>query len=552
MKYSILVRIYEKLEATTKKLEKIDILAEFYKKTKLEELVIVVRLSQGDLGIDFGIAKQMMKEVIKRAYGISESDVVKKFKETGDLGKVAEFFAANRKQVMLSHSELSVEKVYENLRKLPFITGHGSVERKISLLAELLSNASPLEARYIVRTVLGDMRIGVAAGIIRDAIAKAFSQDVKDVERAYDFLGDYGKVAEMAFKGEVKASIELGKPVRVMLAERAPNLKEALETFEHAALEFKYDGFRLVIHKKGSKIWLFSRRNEDVTKQFPEIVEAAKKNLMAKSCIVEGELLAVDVGGKPLPFQVLSRRIQRKYNIEKMTREIPVQLNLFDIIYLDGKNLMNFPLRKRWHALKKIVKKNNKIKLAEHIETKDFKAANKFYHKALNQGQEGLIVKNLDAIYQPGKRIGYWLKVKPVLEPLDLVIVGAEWGEGKRAKWLGSLLLACKANSSFIETGKMASGLTEDQLEELTKKLKPLIIEEKGKQLKIKPKVVVEVAYEEIQESPKYPSGYALRFPRLLRIRDPEDKGPEDINTIDDIKELYRQQKKVKSRIGKK
>ena len=548
MKYSTLAQTYETLNATTKKLKKADILASLYKKCSREGLAVIVRLSQGLVAAeDFGVARQMMKEVIKKAYGASDAEVVRKFKETGDLGSVAEFFAPHRKQATLVRKELSVKHVYENLQKLPDITGSGSVERKISLIAELLSNAHPIEGKYIVRTVLGDMRIGVAAGIVRDAISKAFSQDVKKVERTYDFLGDYGRVAEQAAKGKLKAEIKVGRPVRVMLADRSPGLREALEAFEHAALELKYDGFRLVIHKEGKKVWLYSRRNEDVTEQFPELVDYAKKQIKARECIVEGEVLAVDKKGKPLPFQRLSRRIQRKYHIEKMVKEIPVQMNLFDVIYLNGKSLMQEKLRVRWDLLKKTVRVvKEKFQLAEHLETKDFKEAERFYTYSLNQGQEGLIIKNLDAVYQPGRRVGYWLKVKPILEPLDLVVVGGIWGEGKRARWIGSLVLACVHKGKFLPTGKMASGLTEKQLEELTQKLKPLITEEKGRHIKLKPQIVVEVGYEEIQISPKYPTGLALRFPRLLRIRDPKDKGPEDVNTLRDVEKLFKQQKKVR------
>ena len=506
-----------------------------------------MRLSHGIiLGDEFGIANQMMVGVIKKAYGINESDVIKKFKDTGDLGKTAEYFDSHRKQVALSSKNLVVTDVYSHLQKLPNITGAGSVERKISVVTELLSNASPKEARYLVRTVLGDMRVGVAVGIVRDAISKAFSQDVKGVERAYDFIGDYGLVAEQAAKGNLKAEIKVGRPVRVMLAERSPGLKEALATFENPALELKYDGFRISIHKDGTNVWLYSRRNENVTKQFPEIVALARKQVKAKSFIVEGEVLAINKEGRPLPFQKLSRRIRRKYHIESMIKEIPVQMNFFDIIYLNGKNLMQEDLRSRWKQLNKIVKEvKGKFQLAEHLETNDFEKANKFYKYSLSQGQEGLIVKNLDAVYQPGKRVGYWLKVKPILEPLDLVIVGADWGEGRRAKWLGSLLLACSDHGKYLETGKMGSGLTDKQLAEMTKKLKPLIIEEKGKYVKIKPEVVVEVGYEEIQRSPKYPTGFALRFPRLLRIRE-DDKGPKDVNSLADIEKFFNQQKKIK------
>jgi DNA ligase-1 len=296
------------------------------------------------------------------------------------------------------------------------------------------------------------------------------------------------------------------------------------------------------IHKDGESIKLFSRRLDDVTNQFPEIVKWSKEHVKAKSCIIEGEVLAIDKKTeKPVAFQQLSRRIQRKYDIDKMASEIPVQMNLFDIIYLDGESLMQKTLRYRWDTLRGIIKQTKYFCLAEHIETKDMKKAEDFYNKSLDMGQEGVIVKNLDAHYQPGKRVGFWLKVKPIMEPLDLVITGATWGEGKRAKGLGSLLLATKSGSKFLETGMLGSGLTDEQLDEVTKKLKPLITEEKGSEVKIKPNLIIEVAYEEIQKSPKYPSGYALRFPRLLRIRD--EKGPDDVNTLKDIEKLYAQQR---------
>ena len=545
MKYSILAGFYQRLEATTKKLEKRDILAELYRQCE-KDLSRVVLLSSGTVFIageqELGIAREMMRRVIVKTYGVPENDVIKKFKETGDLGNVAEFFSSHRKQHSLAKRELTVEHVFENLRRLPDITGTGSHERKIALVNELLSHASPLEARYIVRTILGDMRIGVAAGIVRDGVAKAFNKDTKEIEHAYDIIGDYGQIAGMARAGRLKAEIQLGRPIRVMLADRAPNLKEAVDKFENPALEFKYDGFRVAIHKDGNSVRVFSRRLEDVTRQFPDIAEWSRENIKARQCIIEGEALAIGRDEKPKPFQTLSRRIQRKYDIEKVMKEIPVQVNLFDLIYHNGKSWMNEPLRERWKKLEEIIEQTKRFCLADHIETKDFKEANAFYKSALSSWQEGVIVKNLDAYYQPGRRVGYWLKVKEILEPLDLVVVGAEWGEGKRARWLGSLVLACRDRSGFVQTGRMASGLTEQQMDELTKKLKPLITKEHGKVAEIKPEVVIEVGYEEIQKSPKYPSGFALRFPKLLRFR--PDKSPADASTIAEVKKIFEMQRK--------
>lgn len=551
MLYKGLAETYEKLEKTTKKLEKRDILAELYKKCPEKVLYKVVLLSMGMVypygEFELGIANELMKRIIEKTCGISRKELEDKYRDTGDLGLTAEFFIQHKKQMTLIRRELTVEKIFENLRELAEVSGTRSQEKKESLVAELLGQATGKEAKYIVRTILGELRIGVAAGIVRDAIAKAFNKEQEDVEHSFDILGDYGKVAELAAQGKLKVEVIIGTPIRVMLAERAPDLKTAMEKFENPALETKYDGFRLCIHKDSKNIKLFSRRLEDVTKQFPEIVEWSMENIKAEKAIVEGELIAIDPKtGNPLPFQQLSRRIQRKYEIEKMVKSIPVQVNLFDIIYLNGENIMHKKLKERWRILQGIIKeKKGRFQLAQHIETKDIKEAQKFYEDSLAMGEEGVIVKNLDAHYQPGKRVGYWLKVKPIMEPLDLVIVGAEWGEGKRAKFLGSLVLAARDPNTgeFLPTGMMGSGLTDEQLKEITEKLKKIIVEEKGREVKVKPKIVLEVGYEEIQRSPKYPTGYALRFPRLLRFREGE-KGPEEADTVDTIERLFRQQKK--------
>jgi DNA ligase-1 len=548
MLYKNLADYYEKLESTSKKLEKAEILSELYSKTPDKILPKLVLLSMGTVYIqgesELGVASELVKRIIEKTFGVSGHEVEKKFKETGDLGLTAEFFIIHRRQLTLARRELTVETVFENLRKLPEVSGSGSQDKKIALVAELLSQASGKEARYLVRTVLGEMRIGVAAGIVRDAIARAFGQEKKEVEHVYDILGDYGRVAEMAKRGNLKVELEVGYPLRVMLADRAKNLKEALEKFEKPCIEMKMDGFRAQIHKKGKQVKIFSRRMDDVTRQFPEVADWTRESVKAAEAIIEGEILSVTKDGKPKPFQVLSRRIQRKYEIERMVREIPVRIDLFDIIFLNGKNLMHEPLRRRWEILGKTIEPlKAKFVLVEHIETRDLEKAEKFYQQCLSMGEEGVIVKNMNAQYQPGRRVGYWLKVKPIMEPLDLVITGATWGEGKRASWLGSLVISARdSGGRFLPTGMLGSGLTEEQMEDLTRKLKKLITEEKGRNVTIKPKIVLEVAYEEIQKSQKYESGYALRFPRLIRLRE-DDKKPEDADTLATMEKLFRQQR---------
>lgn len=556
MDYSILADTYERLESTSSKLGKRDIVAELMKSTPSKHLPSTVLLLTGRVFASYdaeelGIADKMMVRAIAKASGFSEKDITEKFKRTGDLGIAAEECMTARKQHTLLQKHLTVEKVFENVQSIAAIGGFGSQEKKLILIAELLTSASPKEALYIARTILGTLRIGVAEGVIRDAIAKAFGVSAEAVEAAWNLNADYGEIARIAKekgeKGLKGVKVEIGKPIQVLLAEKAEDLKEALDAFEHAAIEFKYDGMRAEIHKRGSDVWIFTRSLEDVSEQFPDLVKLVKSNVNAKSCIIEGEIIGIDSStGKPLPFQMLSQRVQRKHDIERMVKELPIEMNLFDITYLNGEELFSKPFKERRVLLDGIIKQiPNKFQLAQQLVTKDYNEANGFYQRALKSGQEGVIVKNLNSKYQPGRRVGFWLKVKPTMENLDLVIVGADWGTGKRAQWLSSYILACRDpnTGAFLECGMLGTGLSDEQFKDMTHKLKPMIEEEKGRRVKIKPRIVVEVVYEEIQQSPHYSSGYALRFPRLVRERT-QDKGPDEADTIDRVHELFKSQGK--------
>ncbi len=552
MKYSDLCKYYERLEETTKNLEMRDIVAELLQNVSSDDLDIITLAAMGriypsSVDKDIGIAGKLIQRIISKAYGATQNEVVEKFKETGDLGKTAEYFCKNKRQRSLMKKDITVEKVFRNLRMLSETVGSGSEGRKESLVKELLVSAEPVEARYIVRTTIQEMRIGVGEGTVRDAIAKAFDVSSENVEEAYFKLIDYGEVARIAKEegeeGLKSVEIKVGRPLMVMLAERSESLEKAFEEYENVALEIKLDGFRGQIHKDGDKITLFSRRLEDKTEQFPEVVEWARECLKPDRCIIDSEIVAVDGNGEPLVFQNLSKRIQRKYDIDRLKEEIPVQVNCFDLFFVDGENYMNRDLRTRWKKLSEIiVEKEGKFRLVEHIETDSMEEANRFYQKSLRENQEGIMVKNLDAVYQPGKRVGYWQKVKETMEPLDLVIVEGIWGEGKRSNWISSLMLAVRdpKTGEFLKTGKMATGMTEEEFAEITEKLEDLIIKEDGRSVKVKPKLVVEVGYEEIQKSPKYKSGYALRFPRMIRFR--YNKSPEEADTIERLKSLYNKQ----------
>lgn len=424
------------------------------------------------------------------------------------------------------------------------LTGKKSQDKKLSYISELLSSAEPIESRYLVRLILEELRLGVGEGIVRDAIASAFNVDAVLLERARSLTSDLGEVAKIARldgnEGLRRVSIKPGRPIEVMLAQKAEGIEDVLEKFRPAIFEIKYDGARIQIHKDNDKVLLFTRRLENVTRQFPEIVDSAKKNIKVKSAVVEGELVAIKSRDdrKPRPFQDLSRRIKRKYGIREMMDEIPVEVNLFDVVFCEGENKINDRFIERRKLLEKIVKKSDNFRLSELIITKNVEKANDFYQMAIGMGHEGVMAKNPDAPYQPGSRVGYMYKIKPVMETLDLVIVGATWGEGRRAHWMASFLLALMDDDTgrLLSVGRMGTGFTDKQFEEMTSLLKPKIISESGREIKLKPEIVVEVAYEEIQKSPTYESGYALRFPRLVRIR--YDKGVDDIDTIKRLEEL--------------
>ena len=553
MHYKELVEVYSKLEKTTKRLEKVDIISEFLKKTDRGDLSKVINLLQGKVyasweDLKLGMNERLILKVINQSTGISQDKVENLWKKKGDLGKVAEELMKNKPQMTLMSKKLTLDKVYENLRKLSELEGEGTVGRKVSLVAELLSNANFEEAKHIVNTVMGNLRVGVASGIIRDSIAKAFDRDAKEIEDNYNLCVDYGIVAELCREGKLELNLTPGKPIKLMLAIKVDNIKYALKAVDKPAqCEYKLDGARIQCHFDGKKINLFTRNMENVTNQFPDISDHLKNNVKAKSYILDAEACGISKEGRYLPFQNISKRIKRKHDIEKMARDFPIELNVFDVMYYNGNSLMDEPLIKRRKILEKIIKeKKGKIILTKKLVSDDESKIKEFYDEALAAGTEGLMVKNLQSGFKPGRYVNGWVKLKPIMEPLDLVITGAVWGEGKRSKWLSSFIISCKHEDGYLEIGKVGSGVKEKnegvKFSELTKELKKLIINEKGKYVEIKPKIIIEVAYEEIQKSPSYSSGYALRFPRILRDRT-VDKGLSDVDSLERIKKIYKNQR---------
>jgi DNA ligase-1 len=367
------------------------------------------------------------------------------------------------------------------------------------------------------------------------------------------FTGDIGEVAAICKKqgaeGISRLSFKVFRPIKPMLAQMAENSDEVLKEYGgKTAFEYKLDGARIQIHKFRNEVRIFSRRLTDVTESLPEVVQQVHREIKAEEAILEGEVIAVGQDGNPLPFQHLMRRFRRVYDIQTMVREIPVKLYLFDAIYLDGESLISLPYFQRRQRLKETA---GNIPLTEQIVTEDLKEAERFLRKAVDEGHEGLMAKRLDGPYAPGVRGKHWFKIKEILEPLDLVIVAAEYGYGRRRRWLSDYYLAARdeESSELLTLGKTFKGLTDQEMEEMTQRLLKIALRQEGHRVDVQPSIVVEVAYNEIQESPTYKCGMALRFARITRIR--EDKSPEEADTIQRVRRIYEKQFEKKAKFNK-
>lgn len=559
MEYSRLVETYQQLEDTQSTLEKTSILADFFEKSG-EELPKVVLLAMGRAfpswqDLDLGISSKTMVDIIREATGKTESEIETAWKEEGDLGSAAEIvLEGGGGQQSLMQQELTVERVNDKLEKVARMgegsgeTGTVSMDKKKKEVARLLNDSDPVEAKYIVRTFIENLRLGVGEGTVRDALAESFfdGENAEEIQRAYDLTNDFKEVARACQDGiEALESleIELFRPIKSMLAKKVDSIEEGFEEVgKPATVDYKYDGFRAQIHSKDGEVRVFTRRLEDVTKQFPDVVEFVERNVEAKNFIIDSEVTAYDPeDGSTIPFQKLSRRVKRKYEIEKMKEKIPVEVRPFDLLYLNGA-LIQDPYSERFEQLENIVKeKERDLRLADRKVTESEEEVAALQQESLESGHEGIMMKNTEAEYKPGNRVGYMVKLKPVMETLDLAIIGAKWGEGRRSNWLSRLKLGVwnDERQEYQHIGKMATGLTDEQLEEITGKLEPLITSEEGRDVEVRPEVIIEAEYEEIQKSPNYSSGYALRFPRMKQFRD--DK--EDADSLEKVEDLYESQK---------
>jgi DNA ligase-1 len=511
-----------------------------------EDLPVVARFVQGRVfpawdSTTLDVGPSLCHEAIARAAGpnVDADDVEAQLASVGDVGEVAASydFGGQRGLAAFGTNErdpLTVGGVADELSRLAAAAGDGSRDRKLETLFGLFNRCSPTEARYLARLVLSEMRIGVGEGTVRDAVADAFDVPVSAVARALQVTNDHGHVAERAREsGEAGLRAEglaVGRPVKAMLAQ-AGSTADALESWESVVAEVKYDGARVQVHYDGESASLYSRNMEDVTAALPEVVEFVESRLSVPA-ILDGEVVAVDDDGTPLPFQEVLRRFRRKHDIERARQQVAVALHAFDCLHVDGTDLLDAPLVDRQDHLQDLLSAG----VADPVVTDDAETLAAVEAEALDAGHEGIMLKNPQSKYTPGRRGKHWLKRKPDVETLDLVVTGAEWGEGRRANLLGTFEVAVRDGEAFRPVGKVATGVTDEQLADLTDLLEPAIQSESGQTVSIRPSVVFEVGYEEIQPSPTYDSGYALRFPRFVAVR--EDKTPADADTVERLERL--------------
>jgi len=550
--FKALAELSEKLEATTKRLAMVDLVADFLKNLEPLEVEPAISMLLGRAFPKWSprtleVSWATLSDIIKRITGVEWSVFSDAFRKTGDVGSATKIVFEESKvkrQATLFERTLTVMEVRRSLESIAEISGHGSREKKERLIESLLSLASPLEAKYLIRIFISGMRTGFYEGLMEQAVSKAFQVPLETVQKASMTLGDIGEVAAVAKtegkEGLAKINFKVFRPVSLMLAQMANGIAEALKEHEgKTAFEYKLDGARVQIHKLGVDVRIFSRRLTDVTESLPEIVEMTRKNVGGKEAILEGEVIAVDANGNPIPFQHLMRRFRRVHAIEDMTEKLPVKLYLFDILYFNGESLITLPYLRRRQIL---AENAGEIPLTKQLITDKAEEAERFLKEAIDAGHEGLMAKKLDSPYTPGIRGKRWLKIKPVLEPLDLAIVAAEYGYGRRREWLSDYYLAARdaETGEFLTVGKTFKGLTDVEFAEMTGRLKELAVKKEHGRVVVVPKIVVEVTYNEIQKSPKYECGMALRFARINRIR--YDKAPEEADTIQKVREIYERQ----------
>ena len=582
MRYLAIADAYEKIEATTKRLEMTDLLVDVLKRTPKELIDKVVYLTQGRIypefvDLEIGVAEKLAIKAVVRASGRSESEIEEDMRTSGDLGETTEKFMAKKRQVTFFQQPLTVRRVHETLDKMARASGSGAINLKTALLAGLLADATPKEAKYVIRTVTGNLRLGIADMTVLDALAVAYGggkESREYLERAYNVSSDLGRVAKIVVEKGLEAikkfEVSVGEPIRPMLCERLSSPEEILEKLGGKCVaDYKYDGERVQAHKKGDEVTLFSRRLENISDQYPDAVKLLSEYVKAEEAILEAECVAIDPDtGEMRPFQELMHR-RRKYEVAKAMEAYPVSLFMFDALYVDGRDLTLKSYRFRREILKSMVEESDRVKIAKSIITDDVAELEKFFLEAIENGCEGLVCKSIaeDSVYQAGSRGWLWIKYKrdyksEMTDTVDLVVVGAFHGRGRRAGTYGALLLAAynSDNDTFETVTKCGTGFTDEDLAKLPKLMEKHKISHKHSRVRstleadvwFEPVVVLEILGAEMTLSPIHTcamdairkgSGLAIRFPRFTgnyRL----DKSAQDATAVTEVVGMYRKQLK--------
>lgn len=575
MKFKDLAEYFEKLEKTSSRLSLIEILSELFKKTPSNEIEKIVYLIQGRLApffvpLEIGMAEKTVAQSIANAYSLKREEVLKSYQKLGDIGLVALELSGKSK---IKSQDLSVDEVFKILTEIANTKGEGTVEKRQTMLSNLLNKLDPVSAKHLVRIPLGNTRLGIGDPTVLDGLATAKLGDKSNrklLEGAYNRTSDLGLIAKTLWeKGlpEVqKLEVRVGNPIRSELCERLPNPEKVIEKMVEVDVQYKYDGFRVQIHKNGDEIRMFSRNLEEMTHMFPELTEAARKQIKAKSVILDSEALAYNPESEEfLPFQETTKR-RRKHGIEELAKTLPLKAFIFDILYKDGKQLLDEPLLKRMEILKETIMEDDVLIRTKNQTVKDPKALGILLEDAISKGLEGLVVKRLDSPYEAGGRNFNWVKLKrhssgELNDTIDCVILGYISGKGKRTAFgAGALLVGVydAKTDEFVTVSKIGTGLTDEEWKEVHKRADKISVENKPARVLssiipsvwIRPEIVIEVLADEITRSPIHTAGktaeepgYALRFPRLVSFRN-KDKKAEDATSVGELIEMYNQQGK--------
>jgi len=581
MEFSTLAEIFQRMEKTSKRIELTDILVELLKKTPKEILPNIVYLLQGIIrpnfeGVELGIAEKLAIHAISKSSGLSIKKIEDDYREGGDLGLTASNILKLKTQTTFTVEKITVERVYDTLFKIAKLEGKGSQDLKMKYISSMLNDATPIEAKFVMKILLGTLRLGVAENTVMDALAIAFTgkkENKEEIENAYNVSSDLGKVSLVVATDGIeeikKFKISLFSPIRPMLADRVKSETEAIKKMPQSfAAEYKLDGERVQIHKQMNKIILFSRRLENITQYYPDIIENIGKSINVDEGIFEAEIVPINENtGEFLPFQELMHR-RRKYKLEKAVLQYPITVNFFDVLYFDDKNCLNLEYTKRREILEKVVKEDNFAKLVPMLLVKNENEIEDFLESSINSGCEGLMLKTPNAGYRAGARGSNWLKLKreyrnELGDSLDLIVIGAYFGRGRRTGLYGTLLLGTynPENDTFPSICKVGTGFTDESLDQLYQILSNKVILKKNSRVVcemeadvwLEPELVLEVVASEITLSPIHKtglnlvrknSGFALRFPKFTgKIR--YEKAVEDASTHDEVLALYKNQSKV-------